>query len=78
MGRHQKKLFSRFQILKRQLQNQLKSPFSSRSKSLPNLPAAPSDSERTQRPVALSPEASPNEDNMSQKRDNTYLGRFAI
>jgi hypothetical protein len=78
MGRHQKKLFSRFQRLKRQLQYQLKPPFPSRSKSLPDLPTTASESERTRRSAAPSPEVSPNEDDMSQKGDNRHLGRFAI
>ena len=78
MGRYQKNLFSRFQRLKRQLHHQLKNFFPSRSKSLPDLPAAASESERTRRSAAPSPEVSPNEDNMSQKGDNRHLGRFAI
>lgn len=78
MGRHQKMAFSRFQRLKRQLQYQLKNPFPSRSKSLPDLPTTASESERTRRSTAPSPEVSPNKDTMSQKGDNRHLGQVAI
>jgi hypothetical protein len=78
MGKYQKELFSRFPRLKRQLQHQLKSFFSSRSKSFPDISAAASESERTRRSAAPSPEVSPNEDNMSQKGDDRHLDRFTI
>jgi hypothetical protein len=78
MWRYPKDLFSRFERLKRQLQLQLKKLFPSRSKSLPDLPAAACESESTRRSAAPSPEVSLNEDNVSQKGDNRDLGRFAI
>jgi hypothetical protein len=77
MGKYQKELFSRFPRLKRQLQHQLKGFFSSQSKFLPDIPAAASESERTRRSAAPSPEVSPN-NNMSQKVDDRHLDRFAI
>lgn len=78
MGKYQKELPSRFPRLKRQLQHQFKSFFSSRSKFLSDIPAAASESERTRRSAALSSEMSPNEDDISQNRDGKHLDRFAI
>jgi hypothetical protein len=59
MGRYRKTLFSRFPRLERQLQHQFEDFFSSRSKYLPDIPATPSESERTRRSAAPSPEVSP-------------------
>lgn len=59
MGKYQKKLFSRVQKLKWQLQHESKDFFPSRSKFLPDIPAAASELDRTRRWAALSPEVSP-------------------
>ena len=78
MWRYLKNLFSRFQRLKRLVQHRAQNFVPSRSKFLPDPSAVSSESERTRRSAAPSPEVPVNEDSMSQKGDNRDLDRFPI
>lgn len=77
MWRYLKNLFSRFQRLQRLVQHRIQVFFPSRSKFLPDPSAVSSESERTRRSAAPSPEVPVNEDSMSQKWDNRDLDRFS-